>query len=429
MKKSILFLSCFLFHGVLWAQVGIYKIEGDLEVTGDAQLDGKLGLGTATPTYNFHMAATSPAIQLIESTSTDVAYSGAWTYYKAPTNDPNKSITAIGHSFAGSADSGQFVVAQRNGTGGHVANLLVYNYDLDQWTFRPKNIVSFKITSDQITAAKELHALEGLEVTNGLTTDTISFGSGGTASSATFLNPNNSNAQLSFEWENDEAKFTVGGTGAGSDQGVTFYADNDVPMMRLVESGDGEAYFPGENLYLGHATGQYTDWDHYSLRIGTLDTGNGTSKMYFDAFRYNTKFLWRNKRSGGNIEKKMLLELDNSLTLFIDQNNGAADDQGVYLNPNQGTVSYVSRSDFAIGRTTAEANLHVEGDAKFESDIILKGKLQATDGVVLEGGGDAVAGAVRWTGTDFEGHNGTEWQSFTTPPNTVNGDISMGEFQ
>ncbi len=57
--------------------------------------------------------------------------------------------------------------------------------------------------------------------------------------------------------------------------------------------------------------------------------------------------------------------------------------------------------------------------ACIESDIIAQhGTLEATEGVIVGNNTGVVAGTIRWTGTDFEGYDGSNWVSLT--PITAN---------
>ncbi|WFB36373.1 hypothetical protein P3T73_01160 [Kiritimatiellota bacterium B12222] len=67
-----------------------------------------------------------------------------------------------------------------------------------------------------------------------------------------------------------------------------------------------------------------------------------------------------------------------------------------------------------------------------EGDLVIAGAVSAADGIVLTDTAEAEEGAIRWSGTDFEGYDGESWVSLTSQndpaPDLVQGDISMGVF-
>jgi len=526
MKKNTLILLCTLFHGVLWSQIGIYKIEGDLEVTGDAQTDGevnvgsgspigvmtihypstiggnwgdgvtgfsegalvlhsvhpnvdnqmmaldsnqiisnvklhvgsthdiafhaggvprltledtgKIGLGTETPDYNFHLAATSPAIQLLESTSNTTAYSGAWTYYKVPTNDPNMSITAVGHSFAGSADASQFVIAQRNASGGFIGNLLVYHYGLNTWRFRPNNVHVFSMAADQVVALKPFTAEEGLEVTNGLTADSITLG--GVTHTEWPISPAPIVDPVSFNFDVG-ANTSWTGTNTYS---TTFGHNSEIDDSSYVVHW-------GENNTTDHTTNA-TAWGKQnvldSANYGTawgidneinsssIGTAWGMSQT-LTATNYST--AWGFQNSISSCDFSTVWGSDNLIVSDYSTTWGLGNISLSYLSTVFGRFSTYDGNHHAgdwiateplllVGNGTDDLNRSNALELLKSGDMTVSGTFKASKGVVLDNGAEAAAGAIRWTGTDFEGHNGTDWKPLSES-NTVNGDISMGDFQ
>lgn len=85
---------------------------------------------------------------------------------------------------------------------------------------------------------------------------------------------------------------------------------------------------------------------------------------------------------------------------------------------------------FLIGNGTDDLNRSNALELLKNGNMQISGTLKADKGVVLTANAEAQAGAIRWTGTNFEGYDGTAWVllSPATDPAGVNGDISMGPF-
>ena len=76
------------------------------------------------------------------------------------------------------------------------------------------------------------------------------------------------------------------------------------------------------------------------------------------------------------------------------------------------------QGNVGVGVVTPTEVLDVGGNIKGVN-------IEAIKGIKIGNTSDTDAGTIRWTGTDFEGYNGTQWVSFTATEN--NGGTTIGE--
>ena len=66
-------------------------------------------------------------------------------------------------------------------------------------------------------------------------------------------------------------------------------------------------------------------------------------------------------------------------------------------------------ADLLVGDSAQPQDLHVHGDTYLNGDLGLNGTLSIGNTTT----GTPASGAIRWTGSDFEGYDGTVWKSLT----------------
>ena len=77
-------------------------------------------------------------------------------------------------------------------------------------------------------------------------------------------------------------------------------------------------------------------------------------------------------------------------------------------------------ADLLVGDSAQPQDLHVHGDTYLNGDLGLNGALSIGNTTT----GAPASGAIRWTGSDFEGYDGAVWKSLTKT-NLSNQDLDL----
>ena len=128
---------------------------------------------------------------------------------------------------------------------------------------------------------------------------------------------------------------------------------------------------------------------------------------------------------------------DNSAgTTFEITNSSGAQVAGLSV---EGAISATSFSGDGSGLTSLDGSQITTGtipNARLSADVVLTTGSQTftgvptfSSGLVLGNSASTTAGAIRWSGTDFEGFNGTSWVSLTTDPSSplLDGVLAFGK--
>jgi len=488
MKKTALLLLCTLVHTVLWSQVGIYKIDGDLEVTGDAQTDGNVNVGAAAPigittihhpgtiggnwgdgvtgfseaalvlnnikpdlssndmmaldsnqiisnsqlnigstdglrfyaggvsryvvtdTGNFGIGTESPSHLLhikssaskptltVEATSFQ-DYNGGRIYLRAPSNDLDVGGTAIIQATGtsvGNYENSQFVIARLAHTGDGTTNILEYKYNIDQWRIKPAGVRTLEIKPGEVRAKAKIIAENGITVSNGLSSNAITLGGV-------------THTTWPASWPTSYAPMPDGSSNYDLFSTVTFDQNSQgVVVMGSTPSvtASTDVTLFGKNNLIEDSTASVVWGDTNEISGATMTTvfgGSNTSNA-------NSSTVWG---VGNNVSTYLVTTFGRYAVEY----------------PTSSTSTWVATEPLLlVGNGTDAANRANALELLKNGNFKVSGTIQASKGVVLDNGAEAAAGAIRWTGTDFEGYDGTEWVSLTTPPDTGNGDISMGPF-
>jgi len=540
MKKTALLLLCTLAHTVLWAQIGIYKIDGDLEVTGDTNVDGKVGIGTDTPEEELHIKSVGNPTLFLESTSQDL-YSGGRIVLKSNSSNPDYGMFYI-HSAITTADASSSILAiqKRGMDGAYKGNILQYSNHTDRWAISPGGIETLVITTNAVSALKELHALEGLDVTGdikidgnvGIGTDTPeqkmhlmgglnpAFMIEATTQQlyngpSLWLKTNSSDpetgvtvlAHTLVDAAYDKSQFVIqkramngdfkadilvyrhdldrwairpGGTEAfvlspsGVKSELIFRANDGMEVTNGLTSdsitlgGVTHTAWPASFAPIPDADSNYdlfssVSFDQTSDHVIVLGTGgsveNTTTAAVFgvgnDVVDSNNVNIFGESNQVGNSDFAFVMGHGNEsnsaqlATVWGGDNLIVSSEYTTVWGLNNSSYSYLSTvfGRFAtydathdgttwvateplllVGNGTDNTNRSNALELMKNGNFKVSGTIQAPKGVVFGNATDPTAGSIRWTGTDFEGHNGTDWKPLSES-NTVNGDISMGDFQ
>ena len=161
----------------------------------------------------------------------------------------------------------------------------------------------------------------------------------------------------------------------------------------------------GTNLY-------YTD-TRFDTRFATKSTADLTEDpaatvssgtMYYTDARANTAFDTR-------FATKTTTDLAEGTNLYYTDTRADARITNAGVTPT--TVSNwntaYTDTNAAVSINTADTLVKRDGSGNF-----IAGQIEAEDGVLLGNTATTTAGLVRWTGTDFQGYNGTDWVSLTS---------------
>jgi len=527
MKKTALLLLCTLVHTVLWSQIGIYKIDGDLEVTGDAQTDGNVNVGAAAPigittihhpgtigggwgdgvtgfseaalvlnnikpdlssndmmaldsnqiisnsqlnigstdglrfyaggvsrfvvtdTGNFGIGTETPeqkmhitdgvAPTLMLEATTQQVYNGPVIWLKTNSSDPDIGITAIANVLVDAADYGksQFVIQKRAMDGTYKANIMTYRHDSDRWAMSPGGTEVLVLNPLGVHSKLLFTAHEGIDVSNGLTSDSITLG-GVThtewpISPAPVVDPVTANFDVTngTNWQGASSNSTSFGYSSAiissnfgflwgsnvletSEYGTTWGLDNNV---RHSDNGTvwGIENFVN-NSAIGTAWGQENNM--LNAKHGTVwGEGNSIEEADFSTVWGDSNFTTADLASSWGRNNRSYSYLSTVFGRYA-----------TYASSHDGENWIVTEPLLLVGNGSDSLNRSNALELLKNGNFKVSGTIQASKGVVLDNGAEATAGAIRWTGTDFEGHDGTEWKPLSAPAETVNGDISMGTF-
>ena len=294
------------------------------------------------------------------------------------------------------------LVYQTNGVQGF------YYYDGSSWQFLINSDVNYYIIDDdndtKITVEK-----------NNSDDDTIRFYTAGTE----FFNIHHGR----IEPVNTGNSIFIG-EGAGENDDLT--DNNNVFMGNLA----GNSNTTGQgNIAIGMYALQNSTTTHYSTAIGTRALTNQTTGYSNIALGYNSLY---NLISGGN-----------NLSLGYDAGSNLTDgNNNVFLGyeAGKGSTNYSRTGNIMIGyqagiNETGSNKLYIEnsnssspliGGDFSANEVYLNGKvgvgtsslsekLTVNGAVTLGNSTGTTAGTIRWSGSNFEGYNGTSWLSMTSP--------------
>jgi len=337
MKTPILLSTLFL-AGTLFAQSGVYKIEGNLEVTGSSALLGPVSVGDG-----------SQAGKLITLRHNDTI-GGDWGA------NPSKfdlGAMVIEHPQHGklALDSNQ-VMGSINLHLGAVNDLAIWAGGNHRMTVKHDGNIGVGTDDPKFN----VHLRNGIQSTLQI-------------EAATFANYNGARVALKAPSNNSE----VGAT------------------------------------YIGHHTGVSSlNYENPQFVIQQIRVDGSYARNILE-YKYYNEF-WRFRPGGITVLDVKTAEI--KAHQVMNAVNGLSVTNGL-------TADSITLDGVAI---TEWPEKHVDGDG----NLSVAGTIEADKGVVLNDTAEAQAGAIRWTGTEFEGYDGTAWVTLSN--REVKGDISMGVF-